>query len=114
MKAIRVSRPGDSSVLELVDLPTPEPGDGEVLIALEASGVNFLDIQQRLQRYPGGVTFPYIAGLEAAGRVVALGAGVADITIGDRVALHGVLGCYAEAMVAPAEPGGGRGQRQGR
>jgi NADPH2:quinone reductase len=103
MKAIRVPRPGDSSVMEVVDLPTPDPGDGEVLIAIEASGVNFLDIQQRLQRYPGGVTFPYIAGLEAAGRIVALGPGVTSAATGDRVALHGILGCYAEAMVAPAD-----------
>jgi NADPH2:quinone reductase len=103
MKAIRVPRPGDSSVLELVDLPTPDPGDGEVLIAVEAAGVNFLDIQQRLQRYPGGITFPYIAGLEAAGRVVALGLGVRDVAVGDRIALHGVLGCYAEMMTAPAD-----------
>lgn len=103
MKAIRVPRPGDSSVMEYVDLPTPDPGPGEVLIEIEAAGVNFLDIQQRLDRYPGGITFPYIAGLEAAGRVAALGAGVTDLAIGDRVTPQGVLGCYAEAMVAPAE-----------
>ena len=103
MKAIRVPRPGDSSVMELADLPTPDPGPGEVLIEVEAAGVNFLDIQQRLDRYPGGITFPYVAGLEGAGRVVALGAGVSSVAIGDRVVQHGVLGCYAEAMVAPAD-----------
>lgn len=88
--------------MEVVDLPTPDPGDGEVLIEIEAAGVNFLDIQQRLDRYPGGITFPYVAGIEAAGRVVALGTGVTDVAVGDRVAQHGILGCYAEAMVAPA------------
>ena len=103
MKAMRVPRRGDSSVMELVDLPTPDPGEGEVLVEIDASGINFLDIQQRLQRYPGGITFPYIAGLEAAGRVAALGAGVSDLAVGDRVAQHGVLGCYAETMTVPAD-----------
>jgi len=103
MKAVRVPCPGASSVLEVVDLPVPEPGPGEVLIELEASGVNFLDIQQRLQRYPAGITFPYIAGVEGAGHVAALGPGVDDLAPGERVAVHGVLGCYAEAIVAPRE-----------
>lgn len=103
MKAIRVPGPGDSSVMEYVDLPTPDPGPGEVLIEIEAAGVNFLDIQQRLDRYPGGITFPYVAGLEAAGRVAALGAGVTGLAIGDRVVQNGVLGSYAKAMVAPAD-----------
>ncbi|MGH6944719.1 MAG: quinone oxidoreductase family protein [Geminicoccaceae bacterium] len=101
MKAIRVPRPGDSSVLEVVDLPMPEPGPGEVLVRIEAAGVNFLDIQTRLQRYPMGATFPHIAGREGAGRIIALGAGVAGLSVGDRVALSSVAGCYAEAVAAP-------------
>jgi NADPH2:quinone reductase len=103
MKAVRVPRPGDASILEVVDLPTPEPGEGEVLIELEASGVNFLDIQQRLQRYPAGITFPYVAGVEGAGRIAALGRGVGDLAVGQRVAVHGVFGCYAEAIAAPRD-----------
>jgi NADPH2:quinone reductase len=75
MRAIRVPRAGDSSVLELVELAKPTPRPGEVLIEIEAAGVNFLDIQQRLDRYPGGVTFPYVAGVEGAGNVAALGSG---------------------------------------
>jgi NADPH2:quinone reductase len=102
MKAVRVPRPGESSVLEVVEIPMPEPGPGEVLVRIEAAGVNFLDIQTRLQRYPGGTSFPHIAGREAAGRVIGLGAGVEGLAIGDRVAVSAVLGCYAEAVAAPA------------
>ncbi|HET6521494.1 MAG TPA: quinone oxidoreductase [Geminicoccaceae bacterium] len=87
--------------MEVVDLPMPEPGPGEVLVAIEAAGVNFLDIQMRLQRYPGGSTFPHVAGREAAGRVIGLGAGVEGFAVGDPVAVGSVEGCYAEAVVAP-------------
>jgi NADPH2:quinone reductase len=103
MKAVRVTRPGDSSVLQLVDLPMPQPGPGEVVVRIEAAGVNFLDIQTRLDRYPGGTTFPHIAGREAAGRIVAVGADVEGLSAGDRVALSAVPGCYAEAVAAPQE-----------
>lgn len=103
MRAIRVPRPGDSSVLELVDLPEPAPGPNELLIRIEAAGVNFLDIQQRLDRYPGGVRFPYVAGVEGAGRVITVGPGVAGFAPGDPVGVSSTLGCYAEAVVAPVE-----------
>jgi NADPH:quinone reductase len=103
MKAVRVARPGDSSVLELVDLPMPKPRAGEVVVRIEAAGVNFLDIQTRLDRYPGGTTFPHIAGREGAGRVIATGAGVDGLSIGDRVALSAVPGCYAEVVAARKE-----------
>jgi NADPH:quinone reductase len=103
MKAVRVARPGDSSVLDLVDLPMPEPRPDEVVVRIEAAGVNFLDIQTRLDRYPGGTTFPHVAGREGAGRVIALGAGVDGLSVGDRVALSAVPGCYAEAVAAPKD-----------
>jgi NADPH:quinone reductase len=102
MKAVRVARPGDSSVLELVDLPMLEPRSEEVVVRIEAAGVNFLDIQTRLDRYPGGTTFPHVAGREGAGRIVAIGPGVEGLAVGDRVALSAVQGCYAEAVAAPA------------
>ena len=101
MKAVRVARPGDSSVLELVDLPMPHPRPGEVVVRIEAAGVNFLDIQTRLDRYPGGTTFPHVAGREGAGRIVEVGAGAEGLAVGDRVALSAVPGCYAEAVAAP-------------
>lgn len=101
MKAVRVARPGDSSVLEVVDLPMPEPRPAEVVVRIEVAGVNFLDIQTRLDRYPGGTTFPHIAGREGAGRIVGVGADVEGHSVGDRVALSAVPGCYAEAVAAP-------------
>jgi NADPH:quinone reductase len=103
MKAVRVARPGDSSVLELVDLPMPEPGAGEVVVRIEAAGVNYLDIQTRLDRYPGGTTFPHIAGREGAGRIIEIGGGVDGFSVGDRVAVSAVPGCYAEAVAARKE-----------
>jgi NADPH2:quinone reductase len=103
MKAVRVARPGDSSVLELVDLPMPEPQRRGVVVRIEAAGVNFLDIQTRLDRYPGGTTFPHTAGREGAGRIVEIGADVEGLAVGDRVALSSVSGCYAEAVAAPRE-----------
>lgn len=103
MKAIRVARPGPSSVLECVDLPVPVIGAGELLVKLEAIGVNFLDIQQRLERYPGGVSFPYTPGFEGAGRVVEAGAEVRGVAPGDRVAVCDVLGCYADYLAVPFE-----------
>ena len=103
MRAIRVPKQGDSSVLEWVEVATPRPGNAEILVRLEAAGVNFLDIQQRLGRYPGGVTFPYIPGYEGAGTVVEVGPDAQEFALGDRVAVVDVLGCYAEAIAVPWE-----------
>lgn len=103
MKAIRVPKQGASSVMEWVEVATPRAGEAEVVVRLEAAGVNFLDIQQRLGRYPGGVSFPYIPGYEGAGTVVEVGPDVQGFALGDRVAVVDVLGCYAEAFAVPAE-----------
>ena len=102
MKAITVSRPGDSSVLEYGDVPDPEPVGDRLIVRLEAAGVNFLDIQQRLQRYPGGISFPYVPGLEGAGTVTATGPEAGGFAVGERVAVCDVLGCYAEYVAVPA------------
>jgi NADPH2:quinone reductase len=72
------------------------------VVRIEAAGVNFLDIQTRLDRYPGGTRFPHIAGREGAGRIVEIGPGVEGLVVGDLVALSVVPGCYAEAVAAPA------------
>jgi NADPH2:quinone reductase len=102
MKAIRVHLPGGPEVLQLEHLPTPEPGAGEVLIKVEAVGVNFIDIYQRKGVYQ--VATPFTPGQEAAGTVTALGAGITGFRVGDRVVCyHAGLAAYAEFALAPAE-----------
>ncbi len=100
MKAIRVSAPGGAEVLRYEDVPQPVPASGQVLVKIEAAGVNFVDVYQRTGQYP--VPLPYTPGQEAAGVVQAVGARVTDVKVGDRVAYAGVLGAYAEYAAVPA------------
>lgn len=82
------------------DVAKPVLGPGEVLVAIEAVGVNFIDVYFREGRYPAKL--PFIPGQEAAGTVAGLGDGVTEVAVGDRVAWCGVQGTYAEFAVAPA------------
>ncbi len=86
MRAIRYERLGGPEVLELVDVPAPQPAAGEVLVQVEAAGVNFSDIGRRLGRYLDATPLPFVPGSEIVGRVCGLGAGVASLSVGDRVA----------------------------
>jgi len=99
MKAIQITKTGGPEVLEYVDLPTPRPAAGEVLVKIAASGVNFIDTYLREGRYPAPL--PFIPGQEAAGVVVGLGEGVAGFRGGDHVAWTGGRGTYAEFMCVP-------------
>lgn len=102
MKAIRVHATGGPEVLQLVEIPTPAPPPGQVLIRVEAAGVNFVDLYQRSGAYR--MATPFTPGQEAAGTVAALGAGVRGLAVGDRVACYsGGLAAYAEYVVAPAD-----------
>ena len=101
MKAIRIHAQGGPEVLRHEDVPVPVAGPGQVLVRIEAAGVNFIDIYHRSGLYP--VSFPYTLGQEAAGAVTAVGPGVTGVAVGDRVAYTGVPGTYAEFAVAPAE-----------
>ncbi len=101
MKAIRIEAHGGPEVLRYEDVPDPQPGPGQALVRIEAVGVNFVEVYQRRGLYP--VPLPAIAGSEAAGRVVALGAGVAGFRVGDAVAWQGVPGAYAELAAVPVE-----------
>ena len=85
---------GDSSVLHYVEMPTPVAGPGQVLVKMAAIGVNFVDIYRRQGLYP--VELPHTPGTEGAGTVVALGDGVKEFAVGDRVAFAEGLDCYAE------------------
>jgi len=103
MQAIQIAQTGGPEVLAFRELPTPTPGPGEVLVKIEACGVNFIDIYFREGRYPSPL--PFIPGQEAAGTVVALGPGVAGpgVAVGDRVAWCGIQGTYAQFAVAPVD-----------
>lgn len=95
VKAIRVHRPGGPEALQLEDVDLPAPGPGEAQIRHRAIGVNFIDIYRRTGAYPA--EYPFTPGHEGAGEVVAVGTGVADFAVGDRVAYVGPLGGYSEA-----------------
>jgi len=101
MKAIQVSQAGGPEVLQLVDLPTPDPKPNEVVVQIKAAGVNFIDVYFREGRYPAPL--PLTLGQEAAGIVTATGSEVTDLKIGDRVAYTGVPGAYAEFAAVPAD-----------
>src|SRR3569833_1979045 len=100
MNAIQIQNTGGPEVLQLADLPIPVPGPGQVLIRVEAVGVNFIEIYFRKEQYKA--TMPLIPGSEAAGTVEDLGSGVTGFEPGDLVASVGVLGSYAEYALVPA------------
>jgi len=100
MKAIQIRATGGPEVLELAELPIPVPGPGQVLIRIEAIGVNFIEIYFRKGTYKAAL--PLIPGSEAAGTIEELGSGVNGFKIGDMVASVSVLGSYAEYALVPA------------
>ena len=102
MTAIEISEPGDPGVLVPVERGVPEPGPGEVLVAVEAAGVNRPDVMQRQGLYPPPPGASDIPGLEIAGTVAALGDGVDSPAIGSRVCALVTGGGYAEYCTAPA------------
>lgn len=107
MKAVRVHETGTADVLRYEAVDNPKPETGEALIKIAAAGVNYLDVYYRSGFHWGGHRkrpLPYIPGAEAAGIVVALGAGVTDVSVGDRVA-YGIsngYGSYAELCAIPS------------
>jgi NADPH:quinone reductase len=100
MKAIRIHQPGGPDVLKLDEVPEPKPGAGEALVKIDAAGLNYIDVYLREGIYKAPL--PFALGLEASGTVAAVGAGVTEVKVGDRVAYTGVPGAYAEFAVAPA------------
>jgi NADPH2:quinone reductase len=100
MKAIRIEAPGGPEALQLKELPTPQPGPGQALVRVEASGVNFIDIYQRMGTYK--LPLPFTIGQEGAGVVEAIGPDVSEVKPGDRVAWSSVMGSYASHQIVPA------------
>lgn len=99
MKAIRVHEFGGPEALKYEDLPKPEPGPGQVRVKIQACGINFIDVYQRIGLYKPPL--PIVEGQEAAGVVDAVGEGV-EVKVGDRVAYTSVQGTYAEYQAVPA------------
>ncbi|HEY9216944.1 MAG TPA: quinone oxidoreductase [Phenylobacterium sp.] len=101
MLAIRIEKTGGPEVLQAVELPTPEPGPGQVLVKHEAVGLNFIDTYHRTGLYP--IRLPSGLGMEAAGTVAAVGENVTRFAVGDPIAYaSGPIGAYSEFHVVDA------------
>jgi NADPH:quinone reductase len=101
--AVRVHKTGGPEVLTYEDVSVPEPGPGQVKIKNHAAGVNFIDTYFRMGMYPSPVGMPFISGNEGAGEVIAIGEGVRDLKVGDRVGYTSALGAYAAERILPAD-----------
>ncbi len=101
MKAIRVNAYGGPDVLSFEDVPDSPPAAGQARVRVEAAGVNFIDVYQRMGIYQNPV--PFTLGQEGAGTVESVGEGVSAVKAGDRVAWTSVMGGYAERAVVPAD-----------
>jgi NADPH2:quinone reductase len=101
MKAIQVKQVGGPELMELVELPVPQPKPNEVVVKIAASGVNFVDVYYREGRYEAPL--PLVVGQEAAGTVSTVGSEVTSVKVGDRVAQAAILGSYAEYQAVPAD-----------
>ena len=101
MNSIRVHKTGGPEVLRIEELPDPAPGPGELVVNIEAIGVNYLEIYQREGLYT--VQRPFTPGSEAAGTVRALGSGVTEFRVGDRVVSHSMRGAYASRAIVAAD-----------
>jgi NADPH2:quinone reductase len=98
--AIWVREVGDADVMQWDAHELATPSTGQVRISLRAAGVNFIDVYFRSGQYPRPL--PFVAGLEGAGVIEAVGPDVSGLSVGDRVAWSAVPGSYAEALLAPA------------
>jgi NADPH2:quinone reductase len=103
MKAIVMTGIEGTDPLQLVDLPDPIPGQGQVLVQVTAAGVNFMDIGVRQGMAWTDMPSPKVLGVEGAGRVLATGPGVEDFARGQRVAWAYAPGSYAERVVVPVD-----------
>ncbi|MCU9849078.1 NAD(P)H-quinone oxidoreductase [Defluviimonas sp. WL0024] len=102
MRAVEISKPGGPEVLQLIEAPVPVPGPGQILIEVAWAGVNRPDALQRAGAYAPPPSASPLPGLEASGRVAALGPDVAGWKVGDAVCALLPGGGYAEYVVTPA------------
>ena len=104
-KAIRIHAPGGPEVMHWEEVPKPEPGPGEALVRHAAVGLNYIDVYFRSGLYKAP-SLPIIIGMEGAGTVTAIGPGVTEVAVGDRVAYAGPMGAYATDRVIDNPPDG--------
>src|SRR6476659_6467826 len=100
MRRVVCTEYGPPSLLQVVDEPDPTPGPGQVVVAVEAAGVNFADALTVAGTYQIKIPPPFTPGMEMAGAISAVGDGVEDFAVGDRV-LGMVFGAYASHVVVP-------------
>jgi NADPH2:quinone reductase len=100
MKAVRIHAPGGPEVMRYEDVAAPAPKAGEAVVKVEAAGINYIDVYFRSGQYKAEL--PITIGMEAGGTVSAVGAGVTDVKVGDKVAYTGIPGAYAEYAAVPA------------
>jgi NADPH2:quinone reductase len=101
--AVRVHKVGGPEVLTYEEVQVAEPGPGQIRIKNHACGLNFIDTYFRMGLYPSPTGLPFIAGNEGAGEVIAVGSGITDIKIGDRVGYTSALGSYTAERLLPAD-----------
>ena len=101
--AVRVHKHGGPEVLTFEDIEVAAPGQGQIRIRQHACGVNFIDTYFRMGMYPSPVGLPFVSGNEGAGEVTAVGPGVSDFKVGDRVAYVVALGGYSAERLLPAD-----------
>src|SRR5437667_9211846 len=101
--AVRVHKTGGPEVLTYDDIQGPAPGPGQIKVKNHASGINFIDTYFSSGMYPSPVGLTFVSGNEGAGEAIAVGPGVTDIKVGDRVGYVSALGAYAAERVLPAD-----------
>src|SRR2546428_7433408 len=101
MKAVRIHTPGGPEVLRYEDVPEPTPKAGEAVVKLDAAGLNYIDVYFRTGLYKADL--PATLGMEGGGTVTAVGRGVSEVKVGDKVAYTGVRGSYAQYAAVPAD-----------
>jgi NADPH:quinone reductase-like Zn-dependent oxidoreductase len=103
MRQVWITKFGPPEVLQMKEAPDPTPGPGEVRIRVRASGVNFAELMARLGFYPDAPKGPFVPGYEVAGTIDALGDGVRDRSIGQRVLGMPKFGGYADTLIVPVD-----------
>jgi NADPH2:quinone reductase len=101
--AVRVHKHGGPEVLTYEQIEIGAPGPGQIKLKQHAAGVNYIDTYFRMGMYPAPAGLPFVSGNEGAGEVIAVGSGVTDLKVGDRVAYVVALGAYAEERLMAAD-----------
>src|SRR5213079_2136799 len=101
--AVRVHKNGGPEVLTFEDVEVPAPGAGQVRVKQHACGLNYIDTYFRSGLYPAPQGLPFVGGNEGAGEIIAVGPGVTDVKVGDRVGYTSLLGSYAAERIMPAD-----------